>query len=106
MHTKTKATFSRRHLLGVTIGFGGALTLHLAGCGNRGPAKLCADPDQLNDAQISVRTSLRYTERALGSETCSGCAFFKVQENAACGTCELLKGPVNPQGHCTSWSKR
>lgn len=106
MNTKIKPILSRRRLLGITMGFGGAWALNLAGCGKSGPAQLCADPDKLNDEQLSLRTSLRYTERAPDKETCAGCAFFKAEENSACGTCELFKGPVNPQGHCDSWSKR
>lgn len=97
---------SRRRLLGMAIGFSGAMVLGLAGCQRRSAAPVCGAPDQLNDEQMSLRTSLRYTESAPGPETCSACAFFKAQENGACGNCELLKGPVNPQGHCVSWSRK
>jgi hypothetical protein len=106
MNTESNPTLSRRRLLSITMGLGGAVALNLAGCGKGGTAPLCADPQKLSDEQVSLRTSLHYTERAPGKDTCSDCAFFKSESNAVCGTCQLLKGPANPHGHCNSWSKR
>src|SRR5689334_8759761 len=103
MNAKIGSTLSRRHLLALSMGLGGAMTLQLAGCGATDSAAQCADPEKLSDDQLSLRTSLHYVERAAGAQSCSGCAFFKSGAQAACGTCELLKGPANPRGRCDSW---
>lgn len=91
---------SRRRFL---MGFG-ALGIGLAGCNQK--AAVCADPAQLDDQQVSLRASLSYTESAPGKETCADCGFFRMTAGSSCGTCELLKGPANPKGHCDSWNKR
>jgi uncharacterized paraquat-inducible protein A len=59
-------------------------------------------------ASEGLRSSLHYTTAASDpAQMCSGCAFFS-QEAASqpCGKCTIMSGPVNPKGHCDSWSPR
>ena len=107
MQQNPPASASRRDLLRTGAGLGlGGLFVGLAACQSQTKAA-CSDPAKLTDEQIAVRTSFSYVEKSpQPAQACVGCAFFHGEAAAACGTCELLKGPVNPAGHCTSWSAR
>ena len=59
-------------------------------------------------ASEGLRTSLHYTAAAPDpKQACGGCAFFS-QDDAKqpCGNCMIMSGPVNPKGHCDSWSMK
>lgn len=100
---------SRRDLLvracGVPIA---GAALFLGACAEQKQSTSCADPSQLTDAENSLRESLQYTNQtADAGKPCKGCAFFRsTADSAQCGTCEILKGPVSAEGHCTSWSAK
>lgn len=80
----------------------------IAACAEKTQVAQCADPDQLTDAEISLRTSVQYTERSRdAAQTCRGCAFFRASSGASeCGTCEIVNGSVSSNGHCASWSAK
>ena len=53
-----------------------------------------------------MRAELHYVEASPDpGKQCAGCAFFSNLQGS-CGTCQILNGPVNPNGHCDSWSAR
>ena len=101
---------SRRTLLlrGLQVPAGAGLALGLASCGGEGAAELvCADPGAMTSAEESVRRTLNYTELSRDpAQVCAGCEFFSgAGEAGGCGSCEIFGGkPVNPDGHCDSWS--
>jgi hypothetical protein len=103
---------SRRSVLwrGLQLPIGAGAVLALAACddGGRGEtAVACADPGAMTSAEESVRRTLKYTEISSDpARTCSACEFFHAaEETGACGSCEMFGGkPVNPGGHCDSWS--
>jgi hypothetical protein len=69
----------------------------------------CSDLSGLSDADKKQRESVSYVEKSPEAEkNCTNCRFW--QPNAsdpnACGGCQLIKGPVNPQGYCKSWFKK
>lgn len=106
MNKTTERILSRRQLLSGTVklSMAGALAI-IGGCG-KSTSLVCADPDQLTDSENSLRASLQYAETSsIKEQVCAGCGFFKQSKNEPCGTCDLLKGPVNPRGRCDSWSK-
>lgn len=75
----------------------------LPGCG--GGAGDCADPDTLSRGEAQMRKTREYAEISpLPHENCASCQFFRSYEEGACGHCEILGGPVNEGGHCTSWA--
>lgn len=82
----------------------GVTVLAVAACGRS--AVVCSDPDKLTDSELTMRTSLQYTEVSPDKrKVCARCVFFAAG-SVPCGTCNLLKGPVNAGGHCNSWSPR
>jgi hypothetical protein len=103
----TGPRLSRREWLRATLRLSltGALVAALTGCQKR-QSGVCSDPNRLSDSENSLRASLHYTEQSPRSDQmCRSCGFFDAPAGNACGTCKLLKGAVNPMGHCDSWSK-
>ncbi len=108
---------SRKELLkkGVVVGAVGAVSMALAYCkkkpaGDSAPAAAggCGDVSGLTTAEKDQRTSLQYADKsAKADQVCSGCALFvPAAAGAACGGCNLLKGPIAPEGWCSSWVKK
>ncbi|EED33565.1 conserved hypothetical protein [gamma proteobacterium NOR5-3] len=102
---------SRRTVLlrGLQLPMLGGAVAALAACeSDSGDSLVCADPASMSSAQESVRRTLKYTEISSDpAKTCAACEFFHVAKDGTdgCGTCEMFSGePVNPQGHCDSWS--
>jgi hypothetical protein len=95
----------------------GAVTF-LAGCGNekkepesesseaeKGP---CSDLSGLSDSEKETRDLYRYVVNSPHDDKyCSLCNYFTPpQENSKCGSCQIVKGPINPKGYCTSFVKK
>ncbi len=101
---------TRREVLAraIQLPVGAGVVLGLAACGESGESALvCADPGKLTSAEQSVRKTLNYVEVSPDpAKVCAGCEFFKAPASGlACGSCEMYGGgPVNPGGHCDSWS--
>jgi len=107
---KMDKKISRRTVLlrCLQLPIGGGILLGLAACGKDGGSSMvCADPSKMTSAEESVRRTLKYTEASTDpAKMCSDCAFFHAApETGGCGSCEMFGGkPVNPGGHCDSWS--
>lgn len=88
-------------LVGAALPLAGA-----GGCGNQGLD--CSAGDALTTPQRALRASNEYTESSPHGEAsnCAGCQFFEAEAPQACGSCQILGGPVNPAGHCNSWAAR
>ena len=103
---------SRRTILkrGLQIPLGSSVLLGLAACGSdsdSSSAMVCADPNMMTSAEESVRRTLKYTEASPDpAAVCASCAFYHAPTQVGgCGSCEMFGGnPVNPGGHCDSWS--
>jgi high potential iron-sulfur protein len=97
-----KMELTRRRIvqMGMQIASIGALPL---GVMSAKAADTCSDA-----ASEGLRTSLHYTAAGPDpAQTCSACAFFsKDDASQACGKCTIMSGPVNPKGHCDSWSAK
>jgi hypothetical protein len=81
-----------------------APTMILAGCKD-GPKELsCADLTGLTPDEINMRTNLVYVEKSTDpAKQCAKCNFYKPAAPDACGSCTLVKGPINPAGNCKSF---
>lgn len=107
---------SRKELLkkGAVVGAVGAVSVALAYCKKK-PADSsapaaggCGDVSGLTQAEKDQRTQLQYTDKSpKADQPCSGCALFvAAAAGASCGTCNLVKGPISPDGWCSSWVKK
>lgn len=76
-----------------------ALPAGLAAC-NRGPK--CDDTTGLSPEDLKTRTEVAAYEEKSPDITryCSTCVQFNPAGSNACGTCKLVKGPINPEGTC------
>lgn len=104
-----RITISRRTLLAGACQVPAATFLVLlGGCAAKKQSSVCADPDQLTESEISLRASLQYTDQSPDpAKACGGCAYFHpASNNAECGNCQILNGPVHVKGRCTSWSAK
>jgi hypothetical protein len=83
----------------------GALVAFGAGACNKPAALTCTDTSTLSPADAQVRTALAYVDTSTeAGKVCSGCQqFIPAPSAASCGTCKVVKGPINPGGNCKSF---
>jgi hypothetical protein len=97
---------SRRQLLSNASALSALAVFGAAACSKSGPATLsCADTSSMAPADVSVRTALAYVDVSTEpGKTCSNCQQFVAPAAAGtCGTCKVVKGPINPTGNCKSF---
>jgi len=65
----------------------------------------CTHTTGLTEADLQMRKSLKYVAASTEEgKNCANCKFFQADQfGEKCGGCQLLKGPVHPEGNCTSW---
>jgi hypothetical protein len=65
----------------------------------------CTDVSQLTEAELTMRNQLKYVGHSeVEGQRCDNCQLYtKPEGGAPCGGCQIIKGPINPAGHCTSW---
>ena len=114
----SKSTFRRRifinRMLSLTyylVGFG---SLSLS-CDRSNPKKVvkdralmdpCTDLSDLSNTELETRQQLGYvSQSSFADRTCLNCKLFvKSDESIACGSCLVIKGPVEDLGYCTVWA--
>jgi hypothetical protein len=94
---------SRREVLQRSAAFG-VLAVVGVGCSKQPKALSCTDTMSLSASDAQVRVSLLYVDNSVeAGKSCSGCQQFIPAAPDACGTCKILKGPINPKGYCKSF---
>ncbi|MGE0786073.1 MAG: high-potential iron-sulfur protein [Sandaracinaceae bacterium] len=80
----------------------------LAACGGEESGGLsCNDTSSLNPAQQTTRTSQHYVEASTDpAKKCADCRFFTAGAAGQCGSCQVIQGPINPDGNCDLWAAR
>ncbi len=65
----------------------------------------CSDVSGLTPEEAQTRQTFNYVEETpIPGQRCDNCRFWQPPAgDAFCGACTLVKGPINPGGHCTSW---
>ena len=65
----------------------------------------CEESVELSAADIAARQAVNYVDEApQADKTCANCRFFKQPTTgAACGGCEIVKGPIAAEGYCNAW---
>lgn len=90
-----------------TLGAVAAGASLLAACGKGGGGLQCTDVAGLSPADAATRNSLSYVDASPDpTKVCSACVLYIVGQPNACGGCQVVKGPINPAGSCTSWAKK
>ena len=97
---------SRRDSLKVLVVLPAAAAV---GCSS-GPAvpDSCEDVSQLSEPEKMARSALQYTDHSpQPDKKCRGCLHYVAAAmETQCGTCKVVKGPIHPEGYCTSWAKK
>jgi hypothetical protein len=72
----------------------------LLGCSKR-PA--CSDAPGLVPDDVTIRTEVAKYQAQSPDPTkrCSICSLFLAAPGKACAACQIVKGPINPDGYCT-----
>jgi hypothetical protein len=107
---------SRRRFLktiGAVAGLGASPLLAGCGGGENGQTSLdCTDVSGLSAAKKKRRTQMRkslnyQSDSPKKNKTCSNCNLWqKPKSGEQCGGCQLIPGPINPNGYCTSWTEQ
>jgi hypothetical protein len=65
----------------------------------------CNDLSGLSKDDIDMRSGLEYVSVSPDkNKTCLNCEYYHASKNGKiCGTCDLFKGPVDPNGYCSQW---
>jgi hypothetical protein len=94
---------SRRDVLKRSAALGVLATVGGAACSK--PQSLsCADTTSLSSADAQTRVTLQYVDHSTDpTKTCLGCQQFIPAAPDTCGTCKVVKGPINPKGNCKSF---
>ena len=73
-----------------------------AGLGGCARAPKCDDISGLSPEDAKVRTeAAAYTEVSMDpTKHCKDCAQYVGPPSGGCGTCKVVKGPINPGGSC------
>jgi len=94
---------SRRDVMQQSAAFGALMVLGASGC-HKAAALTCTDTSALAPGDIMIRTQLAYVDMSTeAGKVCSGCQQFQPAAPGACGTCKVVKGPINPNGNCKSF---
>ena len=69
-------------------------------------ADACNDLTGLTEVELKQREQLQYVAQSTKPENlCSNCRFWQPENyESPCGGCQLLKGPVHPNGWCQTWA--
>lgn len=94
-------TLTRRAVLArvLVLPIVGAIPLVAGGC-SKGPK--CDDVGGLSADDAKIRTEIAaYTEQSMdAAKRCAACVQFTSAGKDACGSCKVVKGPINPAGSC------
>ncbi|MFT4604084.1 MAG: hypothetical protein ACI9W4_000804 [Rhodothermales bacterium] len=64
------------------------------------------DTAGLTEQEVAMRNSLAYVDVTPdAAKNCLNCSLYlAAAAGASCGGCNLLKGPIAPNGYCISWA--
>jgi hypothetical protein len=65
----------------------------------------CGDLTGLTGPEIEVRKNFDYVSQTpYPDKRCNNCKLWIApKKGEVCGGCKIIKGPINPDGHCTAW---
>lgn len=80
----------------------------LSACGKKSEPDSCSDVSALSEGEKTGRTALQYTDKSpQADKRCDVCTYYQPSSDpAACGGCQLVKGPIHPKGYCTAFAAK
>jgi hypothetical protein len=94
---------SRRDVLKRSAAFG-VLAADGGGACSKPKSLSCVDTTSLSSADAQTRVTLAYVDNSVEpGKMCSACQQFVPAAPDVCGTCKVVKGPINPKGYCKSF---
>jgi hypothetical protein len=98
---------SRRDVLQNAAAYGVLAAFGVSACGKSVPRLSCVDIASLSAADAQVRTSLAYMDTSTQpGKFCLNCQQFITGPASACGSCKVIRGPINPEGYCKSFAAK
>lgn len=79
----------------------------LAACGGGEESRglTCTDTSGLQPAEITTRQTQEYTDSSPHPDKkCGNCRFYTAGAPNACGSCQVIRGPIHPDGYCKLWA--
>jgi len=100
-----KEFLNKLPLLGIAL-VGGGVFLHSCSK-SKTDEDPCGDLSKLTEAEKQTRKDFQYIAKSqFPDKLCSNCQLWIAPEQGkTCGGCEIMEGPINPNGYCTAWVK-
>lgn len=82
----------------------------LAACGGEeeeagGGELTCTDTSGLEQAAITTREAQNYVDQSPNADqNCANCRFYTAGQAGECGSCQVVQGPIHPEGYCNLWA--
>lgn len=98
-------TVTRRTLLERSAAYGVVAAFGAAACVKKAATLSCTDTTGLSPTDLQIRATLAYTDISTeAGKICANCQQFVLPPSpGTCGTCKVVKGPINPAGNCKSF---
>ncbi len=119
MKKLSRKVFLKNIFFSGSLLLGGSTLLAACGGGEKKPAgnennqqsttnDPCNDVSNLSDAELATRKQFNYRGQTPNEDKyCSNCLHWRPPTGSGpCGTCELVKGPINPNGYCDQWMEK
>lgn len=98
-------TLTRRQALLASAG-AFSLLVGTSGCKKAQPLS-CTNLQGLTPEEVQARTTLGYVDQTTDpTKQCSTCTQWVEPAGEGCGSCKVLKGPMNPNGFCKLYAKK
>ena len=84
------------------------IAIGLSASGKKSEPDSCSDLTGLTDGDKTARAALQYTDKSpQPDKRCDLCQYYQAKSDpAACGGCQLVKGPIHPKGYCTAFAAK
>jgi hypothetical protein len=98
---------SRRGTLQV-LGALPVLSAVISACGGKDEPESCSDVSALAEPEKIARSALQYVDHSPHADKhCRDCNLFVAPaQKTSCGSCQIVKGPIHPDGYCTGYVKK
>jgi High potential iron-sulfur protein len=92
-------------VLGAAPLLGSVLSVGLSACGKKTEPDSCSDVSALSEPEKMARSALQYNDKSpQADQRCELCSLYQpAADTSQCGTCQIVKGPIHPKGHCTGF---